>query len=320
MTMVDPLVVSNFVQQQKKMAAAAPDNAAEADSIVAGLEATKHALRTQLTATNVVFLPIHAEGQWALLTVKKDAAGVRHLEWRDSLDQESQHCRATASQILEACFVPAAKESCTLPPRCNSAMQAVGSNTSGGFVLFWMEQAFRVHCRGESPCSMKWPCSGHWGHKLQKILITLKALQTIVNEQKSNHNPVADQNTKVKSEKAAKLGQGNAKTEEFGAEAVPMLLRRRCVQNEVRAEGAAFRRRCVKKFVQKAARAKLKQRVPAKAGRGDKQNREQTEAAMLRCIADVNENCTSPPEPPMPSPAGAPSPSEASSSGSSHRA
>ena len=161
--MVDPLVVSNFVQMQTEMAAAAPDNEAGADSTSAGLEATKHALRTQLTATNVVFLPIHAEGQWALLTVKKDAAGVRHLEWRDSLDQESQHCRATASQILEACFVPAAKESCTLPPRCNSAMQAVGPNTCGAFVLFWMEQAVRVHCRGESPCSLKWPRSCRWG-------------------------------------------------------------------------------------------------------------------------------------------------------------
>ncbi len=143
--MVDPLVVSNFVQQQKKMAAAAPDNAAEADSIAAALEATKQTLRTQLMSPNVVFLPIFADDHWALLTVKKDEAGVRLLEWRDSLTQESQHCRAAASQILEACFVPAAMESCTLPPRCNSARQGVGSGTCGAFVLFWIERVSLQH-------------------------------------------------------------------------------------------------------------------------------------------------------------------------------
>eukprot|EP00972_Heterocapsa_arctica_P027070 3981801-Heterocapsa_arctica.AAC.1 len=79
MLMVDSLVVGNFLQTQKDMAAVAPDNAGEADSIAAALEATKQTLRTQLMEPNVVFLPIHAEGHWALLTVKKDEAGVRHL-------------------------------------------------------------------------------------------------------------------------------------------------------------------------------------------------------------------------------------------------
>jgi hypothetical protein len=54
-----------------------------------------------------------------------------------------------------------------------------------------------------------------------------------------------------------------------------------------------------------------------KPGGCDIISKEHMEAAMLRCIADVKENCTSPPEPPMPPPAGAPSPSDASSSGSS---
>jgi len=205
--MVDPSVVGTFLRTQKDMAAVASDNSAEADSIAAALEATKQTLRTQLMAPNVVFLPIFADDHWALLTVKKDEAGVRLLEWRDSLTQESQHCRAAASQILEACFVPAAMESCTLPPRCNSARQGVGSGTCGAFVLFWIEQAVRVHCRGESPCSMKWPLNHIWGLRLHNILASVKAIQDKTKKQvvRAASKAVA---------LAATFDQGQANTEE----------------------------------------------------------------------------------------------------------
>jgi hypothetical protein len=211
MLMVDPSVVGTFLRTQKDMAAVAPGNSAEADSIAAALEATKQTLRTQLMSPNVVFLPIFADDHWALLTVKKDEAGVRLLEWRDSLThQESQHCRAAASQILEACFVPAAMESCTLPPRCNSARQDVGSGTCGAFVLFWIEQAVRVHCRGESPCSMKWPLNHIWGLRLHNILASVKAMQ---DKTKKEVVRAASKAVALK-EKAAKFDQGKANTEE----------------------------------------------------------------------------------------------------------
>eukprot|EP00972_Heterocapsa_arctica_P028607 4208687-Heterocapsa_arctica.AAC.1 len=62
-------------------------------------------------------------------------------------------------QALQSCSIPDPEgviRACSLGvlQRRNSAMQVVESNTCGAFVLFWMEQAVRVHPRGESPCSM----------------------------------------------------------------------------------------------------------------------------------------------------------------------
>eukprot|EP00972_Heterocapsa_arctica_P096044 14168084-Heterocapsa_arctica.AAC.1 len=73
-----------------------------------------------------------------------------------------------------------------------------------------MEQAVRVHCRGESPFSMRWPCSDHWGHKLHNILIIVKALQVKVKE----GTAIAAAKTEALHKKAAKFGEGQTKREE----------------------------------------------------------------------------------------------------------
>eukprot|EP00972_Heterocapsa_arctica_P091768 13532705-Heterocapsa_arctica.AAC.1 len=104
MEMVDPWVVHNILQAQVVMDAGEPANAAEADSTAAALEVSKQALRTQLTAHQVVFLPIIFAGHWALLTVTMGKHDVRHLEWRDSRTEECMRCRAAASWILAECF------------------------------------------------------------------------------------------------------------------------------------------------------------------------------------------------------------------------
>eukprot|EP00972_Heterocapsa_arctica_P104962 15468127-Heterocapsa_arctica.AAC.1 len=82
---------------------------------------------------------------------------------------------------------------------------------------------------------MGWPCSGNWGTKLSKILATLQALQTSENHQAqqtkvalekaeadvklqtAKHMATAAKKTNAILEKAAKPGQGKAKTEEVGA-------------------------------------------------------------------------------------------------------
>ena len=335
MVMVDPLLAELIVQK-------GADCHAETVKL-------KETLRTQLTANRVVFLPIVVSGHWALLTMTKDIHGVRHLEWRDSRIEECIKCRDAATLILVECFVPGVSEKQVLPPRCNSAMQSAGSNSCGAFVLFWMEQAVRVHCRQEDPCSMGWPCSENWGVKLFRLLTTLKALQTNLTNEKTPARQYkvapetiladaklkADKKIKAILERDAKPGKGKAKTEEVGALAPSRLFinLKPAVQKRLKAMHIAgdqdmgcgtchFRTKilsgCRGCILAKAVRHELSACVMRNSGVVDEISKAHFELAVQRCIADVKENCTSPPEPPMPPPAGAPSPSEASSSGSSN--
>eukprot|EP00972_Heterocapsa_arctica_P035062 5163513-Heterocapsa_arctica.AAC.1 len=64
-----------------------------------------------------------------------------------------------------------------------------------------MEQAVRVHCIGESPCSMKWPSSGRWGNKLKTALTIVKAAKHRMKEGIA----IATQNIKAHQEKTARL-------------------------------------------------------------------------------------------------------------------
>jgi radical SAM protein with 4Fe4S-binding SPASM domain len=208
--------------------------------------------------------------------------------------------------------VPAVMESCTLPPRCNSAMQVVGSATCGAFVLFWIEQAVRVHCRGESPCSMKWPRNDIWGDRLHSTLNMLKAMQ----DNAKKEVVLAALKAVALKEKAAKLDQGKANTEKnVAAACVHLAARTRNTHNGPRFRDMppnaqqSLRNRhdegdvgngchkcnwlqlckngCLGCVLFKAARHELKKEKTCW-----NLNPAQMETAIAQCLLDVRESCT----------------------------
>eukprot|EP00972_Heterocapsa_arctica_P082157 12110184-Heterocapsa_arctica.AAC.1 len=103
----------------------------------------------------------------------------------------------------------AALEPCILPPRCNAAFEPVGSGTCGAFVLLWMEQAVRVYCREETPCSMGWPCNNIWAERLEKCCKTLLTLQKKLKDE----DTTAVENHAANNNVAAAKAAAHAKTD-----------------------------------------------------------------------------------------------------------
>jgi len=112
----------------------------------------EHLLQMHREAT-LTLAGVHCDGHWSLLAIeKKDGLQVR---WRDSLTNEPESSRTEGLKLLQ--FL---EPTCTeLPPRCNRAVQVVGSAACGFFVANWIEQEVR-HLGGESFCSMGWPSAG----------------------------------------------------------------------------------------------------------------------------------------------------------------
>ncbi len=131
------------------------------------MDAVKEQLKAKLT-----FVPLWAENHWSLMTVKVSAAK-QEVEWRDSLTAEAAPNRVKGERFLQL-FLPDAGP---LEPRRNASLQVVASATCGAFVLWWIEQALRSHCRREAPCSMGWPCSSRWAEKLQIWCTMLQKMQ-----------------------------------------------------------------------------------------------------------------------------------------------
>ena len=188
---------------------AGPDSDAVIAELAEAQEQRRAALQKRLEAP-VVLIPIQADLHWTLLCLVKNADAVE-VRYFDTLHAEKAACREVAQQFL-AEMLPGAH----LPPRMNCSRQA--GATCGCYVLQYMEQMVREHCRGEAPGSLGWPKSQQWADRVVQLVQQLQAEKAA---QEKDSKKAAEKEAKdLKKATAGKAAAVEAKASAAGTEAL----------------------------------------------------------------------------------------------------
>ena len=197
---VEPTVSKLFYQVAHE---AELDNLEELQATQANrLEALKENFKTDV---KLIVVPICAKDHWSLLAILQTGKKAE-VSYYDSLSVADEANLQLAIFILKE-IRPDLKK--VLKPD-NHAKQPAGTAVCGCFVMFWIEQKCR-QMKGETPCSLGWPCSKIWSDRIIKLKKALGDLQKGLKadaEKKAEKDEKIEAKTKALEAKALKSKKG----------------------------------------------------------------------------------------------------------------